>query len=138
MSFTINKNTIDNNNCKLTANAIVNDDEIVNYNIYTIDMESNNTDNYIISDSNYDNNINPYNYFIKKNNGKKSKWWIALIIIGVILIIVIIIVLYLKMKKKNKGSNDDNNYNNTLGNGLESRNDTQEKFKSTDDLKTMK
>ena len=138
MSFTINKNTIDNNNCKLTANAIVNDDEIVNYNIYTIDMESNNTDNYIISDSNYDNNINPYNYFIKNNNGKKSKWWIALIIIGVILIIVIIIVLYLKMKKKNKGSNDDNNYNNTLGNGLESRNDTQEKFKSTDDLKTMK
>ena len=42
------------------------------------------------------------------------------------------------MKKKNKGSNNDNNYNNTLGNGLESRNDTQEKFKSTDDLKTMK
>ena len=131
MSFIINKNNLNANFCKLTAIAIVNEDEIVNYNIYTIDMESNNTDINNINNNNNNNNANPINYFVKKNNDKKSKWWIALIVIGILLIIIIIVIVCLKMKK-NKNTNKNTNENNEKMNTDETRKDTQEILKNFD------
>ncbi len=66
ISFIINKNKI--NFCKPTAKTIVNEDEdeIVNYNIYIIDMESNNIDTNNINNNHNHNNANPINYFVKK------------------------------------------------------------------------
>ncbi len=130
MSFIINKNNINANFCKLTAKAVVNEDEdeIVNYNIYTIDMESNNTDT---NNNNNNNNANPINYFVKKNNDKKSKWWIALIVIGILLIIIIVVIVCLKMKK-NENTIENTNKNNEKINtdDIETRKDTQDNLKN--------
>ena len=129
MSFIINKNNIDVIICKLTAKAIVNEDEdeIVNYNIYSINMESNNNDNDNNNNDN-NNNANANNYFVKKDNGKKSKWWIALIVIGILLIIIIVVVICLKMKKEKNANENNKNMNNTNDGILEIRNDTQGKL----------
>ena len=92
----------DNNTYKLTAEGVINNDEIVNYKIITIKMNSTQTDTQEDS-SFYSGTSN--NYFSKEKDKKKSKWWIALIVIGVVIVIIVIILCYIKRSHKNSDYN---------------------------------
>ena len=92
----------DNNTYKLTAEGVINNDEIVNYKIITIKMNSTQTDTQEDS-SFYSGTSN--NYFSKETDKKKSKWWIALIVIGVVIVIIVIILCYIKRSHKNSDYN---------------------------------
>ena len=92
----------DNNTYKLTAEGVINNNEIVNYKIITIKMNSTQTDTQEDS-SFYSGTSN--NYFSKEKDKKKSKWWIALIVIGVVIVIIVIILCYIKRSHKNSDYN---------------------------------
>ena len=92
----------DNNTYKLTAEGVINNNEIVNYKIITIKMNSTQTDTQEDS-SFYSGTSN--NYFSKERDKKKSKWWIALIVIGVVIVIIVIILCYIKRSHKNSDYN---------------------------------
>ncbi len=119
-------NITDNNTYKLTAEGVINNNEIVNYKIITIKMNSTQTDTQEDS-SFYSGTSN--NYFSKERDKKKSKWWIALIVIGVVIVILVIILCYIKRPQKNsdynKITNDEKNKITNVAEQNQTKNEAQ-------------
>ena len=91
---------IKNQEFKIMLTATVNNDEKINYEIRTINMNSTTNDNPTDSSSSFADN----NEFSLKKKKKKKKWWIALIVIGGVIIIALIILLICKNKKSKRRS----------------------------------